>query len=436
MKKEEIRRGLRSLIQDTTKELEKIERVKKKKAKLPKKEAQPEEKVIIPKIKIEDGHIKIESHYYPMLNDFIDKIAPHLTSAEEIIYHRLYRLSFGWGKSTCRVSISTLNKISSLNSSTTIRKALKGLINKKCIIPVIDDDKNKPYDNQVGTLYRILLPHEIILKQTHDGLSLDDIPAKGISKSVISKFDPTFFDMSNSDITKNDITKSVRSNSNGTKNNITDPSKNDITEIDPSSLKPKNNQSLTVAMSKNDITKSDYIKKQYKNNNKNTLSPYALTKKFYSLLNQDKISKQKRERALRQINELIKEGFSLKDIDFAIEWTVKNKSNLHSFGIIAETIGEALSEREKYLKIQQEKERLENEKREKERKQREEESLQRKIQEIKNNLPKEELAKIHQEAEKIVKAQGNEKKFGQDILVKIKENEIIRNLYLQRSRAD
>jgi len=61
-------------------------------------------------------------------------------------------------------------------------------------------------------------------------------------------------------------------------------------------------------MSKNDITKSDYIKKQYKNNNKNTLSPYTLTKKFYSLLNQDKISKQKRERALRQINELIKEG--------------------------------------------------------------------------------------------------------------------------------
>jgi len=85
LKKEEIRRGLRSLIQDTTKELEKIERVKKKKAKLPKKEAQLEEKVIIPKIKIEDGHIKIESHYYPMLNDFIDKITPHLTSAEEII---------------------------------------------------------------------------------------------------------------------------------------------------------------------------------------------------------------------------------------------------------------------------------------------------------------------------------------------------------------
>jgi len=278
----------------------------------------------------------------------------------------------------------------------------------------------------------IKISHTTIKLVLYNGLSLDDIPAKGISKSVISKFDPTFFDMTNSNITKNVKTESVRSNSNGTKNNITDPSKNDVTEIDPSSLEPKNNQSLTVAMSKNDITKSGYIKRQYKNNNKNTLSPHILVKKFYSLLNQNKISKQKRERALHQINELIKERFSLKDIDFAIEWTIKNKSNLHSFGIIAETIGEALSEREKYLKIQQEKERLENEKRERERKQREEESLRRKIQEIKNSLPKEELAKIHQEAEKIVKAQGNEKKFGQDILVRVKENEIIRNLYLQK----
>ncbi|MEA1964757.1 MAG: hypothetical protein U9O41_06485, partial [Candidatus Aerophobetes bacterium] len=181
MKKEEMRRGLRSLIQDTARELEKTEKNKGKKKKPLKKkplkkEAEFKEKVNVPEIKVKNGHIKIESYYYPLLNDFIDKIAPHLSSAEEVIYHRLYRLSFGWGRSTCRVSISTLSKASSLNSSTTIRKALKGLINKKCIILIIDDDKNKPYDNQVGTLYRVLLPHEILLKQTHDGVSLSDVP--------------------------------------------------------------------------------------------------------------------------------------------------------------------------------------------------------------------------------------------------------------------
>lgn len=76
-------------------------------------------------------------------------------------------------------------------------------------------------DNQVGTLYRVLLPHEIPLKQTHDGILLDDVPKKGISK--------------------NKRTKSVRSDSEGTENKSADPSKNDITEIDPPlSLKHRN----------------------------------------------------------------------------------------------------------------------------------------------------------------------------------------------------
>jgi len=48
-------------------------------------------------------------------------------------------------------------------------------------------------------------------------------------------------------------------------------------------------------------------------------------------------------------------------------------------------------------------------------------------------LSKEELSRIHQEAESLVRAQVGEKKFGQDILVRVKENEIIRNLYLKNS---
>jgi len=80
------------------------------------------------------------------------------------------------------------------------------------------------------------------------------------------------------------------------------------------------------------------------------------------------------------------------------------------------------------IAVQKAKEQEEREKREKE--------LQEKIDEIKRSLSEEELSRIHQEAESLVRAQVGEKKFGQDILVKIKENEIIRNLYLQRSRAD
>ncbi|MEA1964720.1 MAG: hypothetical protein U9O41_06300, partial [Candidatus Aerophobetes bacterium] len=134
---------------------------------------------------------------------------------------------------------------------------------------------------------------------------------------------------------------------------------------------------------------------------------------------------------LYQINKLIQEGFNLEDINFTIEWTIQNKSDLYSFGIIAETIGEALGERQKYLATQQEKERLEKEKEEKQKKQEEEEKIQRKIEQTRNTLSQEELAKIHREAESAVEAQGNDKRFGQDILMRIKENEIIRNLYFK-----
>jgi len=78
----------------------------------------------------------------------------------------------------------------------------------------------------------------------------------------------------------------------------------------------------------------------------------------------------------------------------------------------------------KKIAIQRAKQQEERERRESE--------LQKKVSEVKKNLSKEELARIHQEAESLVRGQIRNKKFGQDILVRLKENEIIRELYLSR----
>ena len=352
--------------------------------------------------------------YYIVPNRMDEALSKLLQPSEEIIYRKLYRWSWGYNRNYCQTSYSILSKETNIRSTKTIREAVHRLIEKGFIERVGEDSLTDPK----GSTYLVHIP------QLDDDNKLSFIDVNSLVKNT--KVKSTLVDNTKVESTKETLVKNTKVDN----TKVESPNQETLTQRELA--KPENN-----TLVKNTLVEFTHKDKHINTNNKKqTLSPYTLTKKFYSLLNQDKISKQKRERALRQINELIKEGFSLKDIDFAIEWTVKNKSNLHSFGIIAETIGEALSEREKYLKIQQEKERLENEKRERERKQREEESLQRKIQEIKNSLPKEELAKIHREAEKIVKAQGNEKKFGQDILVRVKENEIIRNLYLQKPRAN
>ena len=325
------------------------------------------------------------------LNKIDDVLSKLLQPSDEIIYRKLYRWSWGYNRNYCQTSYSVLSKETNIKSTKTVREAIRRLLEKRLIERVDENSLTNPK----GSTYLVHIPQ------------LDDN-----NKLVLIDKDALV------ENTKVNSTKAV---------SLT--SKN-LIHKQPESRKSNALVKNTIVESTN---KDKYINT---NSKKQTLSLLTLVKKFYSLLNQNKISKQKRERALHQINELTKEGFSLEDIDFAIEWTTRNKSGLHSFGIIPETIGEALSEKQRYFKIQQDKERLENEKREEQKQQKEEEKLQQKIQQIRENLPKKELAKIHQEAEKAIKTQGEAKKIGQNILVRVKENEIIRNLYLQKSKAD
>jgi len=51
----------------------------------------------------------------------------------------------------------------------------------------------------------------------------------------------------------------------------------------------------------------------------------------------------KRERAEKCFEELIQDGFSCEDIQFAVEWTLKNmKEKPYNFSIIKDTISQAM----------------------------------------------------------------------------------------------
>lgn len=63
---------------------------------------------------------------------------------------------------------------------------------------------------------------------------------------------------------------------------------------------------------------------------------------------QTRISRQKRDRSCNQLLDLLRQGFSIEDVTYAIEWARESITGpIHSFGIIPEIIGQALGKRER-----------------------------------------------------------------------------------------
>lgn len=98
--------------------------------------------------------VDLSIKYYKMDNNVSDFLNPTQTLTEQAVYNRLYRLSVGYQKNTCRVGMGALAKSINVKSSQkTVKKAIEGLIKKEHI---------KRFDtNKGGTLYQIFLPIEI-----------------------------------------------------------------------------------------------------------------------------------------------------------------------------------------------------------------------------------------------------------------------------------
>lgn len=154
---------------------------------------------------------------------------------------------------------------------------------------------------------------------------------------------------------------------------------------------------------------------------------------FYDLIGTPS-SSAKLKKGYKQACHLLEDGYSVSDINFTIEWAQKNvEQELYSFGIIPEVIGQALKDKEQSIR-QEETEQIARMKRRKLETQIEKE---RKITDLVDNLrarmnPKE-LGNIRREAENLLlKKDPNIKKtVGYEMLLRIKEEEIIYQSYLK-----
>ena len=377
--------------------------------------------------------VRIERNFFAVPNDVIDVLAPLQTPVEEVVYRRLFRMSFGWQRNYCRASIPYLLKTSDVQSRNTMRKALRGLIEKGHIAEYIDERGRVDINNE-GTLYIVFLPNEIdglpparsknkpgaIIKgglRINPGQNLTP-QAKGVQKNLLTPKGSIF---NRSNIKGGSNIKGVKIDPHdGQKlkgHNLTLPTESLV------------NTNTTAWGSKIEGVKIDPIKNNNTNSLKNTLSSDPVISFFYKGIGQARISKTKRERARETFKELQKDGFNSEAIQFAVEWTLKNtKEELYDFSIIKYTIGQAMAAKEKMeaataRKLQKEKiavqKQADNKKREKEK---------AKIDSYKEALSFKEREKLREKAEAEIKESGQYKaEFITEHLIKAKENELVRN---------
>lgn len=341
--------------------------------------------------------------YTKIQNVFYDRLARNLSPAEQAIYSYIYRLSLGHHKRICIVGYNALGKATGVKSRETIRMAVSRLIEKKYVSAIGETGPG-------GTIYFVYLPEEI---------------EQDISRDEILK---TIFNNSNLTIPENSILKNGTLNISILNFNILTILKNSILKNGiVSEIHTEKEDQPTVP--ENGILKNGtHIKKILKESLSLKKTRENLVNKFYEKLN-SRVSPEKKLKGYEEAKQLLT-NYSPEEIECTIKWVIKNVPNIRSFALVPYVIDQALKARDseeeekeaRKIAVQKAKEQEEREKKENE--------LQKKINEIKSSLNKEELARIHQEAENTIKAQGNDKKFGQDILVRVKENEIIRNLYL------
>jgi hypothetical protein len=157
------------------------------------------------------------------------------------------------------------------------------------------------------------------------------------------------------------------------------------------------------------------------------LSLSEIASNFYKGIGQTKISKNKKEKAEKDIDELLNDNFSVEDVEFAVEWTLKNSTEkIYDFSIIKHTIGQATAEKRK---IEEQKARKLNEEKMVSKKLEEENKRNdefAKIKAYKEAMTKKDRDDLHKKAEFEIRNCGKyREEFITDLLIETKENELI-----------
>ncbi len=135
---------------------------------------------------------------------------------------------------------------------------------------------------------------------------------------------------------------------------------------------------------------------------------------------------------MQECLDLLQEGFTIDEVDYAISWLVTHHPTTGSFSRLAHFIDQALKERAMPpSRSAPHQPPMAQEEEDREAKQRlaEEEQQRKRIEEAKAALSSECLAHLYEEAQRLIRQENPNIRFGENILIQLKLDELIWDRY-------
>jgi Helix-turn-helix domain len=366
-----------------------------------------------------------KSLFFSFFNEMVDDLLPTLDPNEQVLYIRLFRLSYGFNRNYCTVSQSLLIERTGF-SRNTIRTSLQSLVQKGWI-------SIAEAGNRVSTTYQVVLPREKRTESQSGGVISDpqiltviDRPSENDAhvmspKNRGSENNPR----EGQNLALQDLSlKKQLSNTPMETMTYDRGSKFEGQELPPL-LNAFTNNSLTL------LARESRSNPEGQNLTLNSLllSARELVDKFYSNLGQ-RPSKTKRHKSIEECLNLLLEGFTIEEVDYAITWLTRRHPTTGSFSRLVHFIDQAVKERqtEQHVREVDQAQARAAEHRRAEQQQMEEERQQ--IDEVKTSLPPETIDGLYQEAKQLVEQESPNLKFGKDLMIQVKLNELVKLRYL------
>jgi Helix-turn-helix domain len=366
-----------------------------------------------------------KSLFFRFFNEMVDDLLPTLDPNEQVLYIRLFRLSYGFNRNYCTVSQSLLIERTGF-SRNTVRTGLQSLAQKGWV-------KVADAGNRVSTTYLVVLPSDKIIRSQNNGVDPDPQNLTVIERPSYSEGHRMSHNIrgsenssptgQNSDL--QNLTLNKRSSERGEKPTTYDRGSNFEGQELPPLLKAFTHNSLTLQRRER---RSD-AEGQGVTLNALILSGRELVDKFYSRLGQ-RPSKVKREKSLEQCLNLLLEGFTVEEVDYAITWLIQHHPTTGSFARLSHFIDQAIKEWQAEQQTQEvdaeqsraaEQQRAEHQRMEEERHQ---------IEEAKALLPPGILEGLYQEARHLIEEESPGLRFGKELMIRVKLNELVKLRYL------
>jgi hypothetical protein len=306
----------------------------------------------------------------------MDFVLPALPLAAQVTYLWLFRYAYGFNRNHCRVSRPALMRVTSLSK--------RGLDLSLAALEKLGWIRIVEVSYRQGTLYQVYLPHERP-EELSTSLHSSRLPSSSL---------------------------------------LPEPKRESVNNINSlSSIRPRSSQLPNSRILNRDLDGDRSPSEQLPDSRLE-----QLLDKFYAGLNQRRISSMKRERGLAVLARLLRDGYTIDEIAYAIDWTMVSISGLHSIGILPEVMGQALAARERLLAdsgpqpsrqaVEESSARAQAE------------AEQRQIEAMKATMPPERLGALHEDARALVAQEHPNLKFGQDILIRLKVDELVKAQYL------